>query len=116
MADARDLLNAWEGALRGLRGVTAPATDVLETALRRQMEFDRALVGRVMAPLNVVLDALEQTAAAMHNQAKAFESASAAFKQSAELLEVQATTLERAIEALRDPAEFVKSAGGLIDR
>src|SRR4051794_22635327 len=116
MADARDLLNAWQDALRGLRGAAAPATDALEQAIRRQMDFDRALVGRVLAPLNVVLDALEQTAAAMRTQSQAFEAASAAFKQSAELLDVQATMIERAVEALRDPADFVKSARGLVDR
>jgi hypothetical protein len=32
------------------------------------------------------------------------------------LLDVQASLLEKAIEALRDPAEFVRSAGGLVER
>jgi hypothetical protein len=116
MADARDLLNAWQEALRGIRGATAPATEVLEGAIRRQLDFERQLVGRVMSPLGVVLDSLEGAAKAMRTQADAFEAAAAAFKQSAELLDVQASMLERAIEALRDPAEFVRSAGGLAER
>jgi hypothetical protein len=116
MADARDLFNAWQDALRGVRGMTAPATEALEQVLRRQMDFDRQLVSRAFAPLNVVLDSLEGTARAMRTQADAFEAAAAAFKQSAELLDVQAGMLEKAIEALRDPAEFVKSAGGLAER
>ena len=116
MADARELLNAWQDALRGIRGVAAPATEALEQVLRRQMDFERQLVGRVLAPLNVVLDSLEGTAKAMRTQADAFNAAAAAFQQSAELLDVQAGMLEKAIEALRDPAEFVRSAGGLAER
>jgi hypothetical protein len=116
MADARDLLNAWQDALKGIRGVASPATGALEHVLRRQMDFERQLVSRVLAPLNVVLDSLEGTAKAMRTQADAFEAASAAFKQSAELLDVQASMLEKAIEALRDPADFVRSAGGLAER
>jgi hypothetical protein len=111
MADARDLLNAWQDALKGIRGVASPATGALEHVLRRQMDFERQLVSRVLAPLSV-----EGTAKAMRTQADAFEAAAAAFKQSAELLDVQASMLEKAIEALRDPADFVRSAGGLAER
>jgi hypothetical protein len=113
MADARDLLNAWQDALRGIRGAAAPA---LEQVLRRQVDFERQLVGRVFAPLNVVLDSLDGAAQAMRTQADAFNAAAAAFKQSADLLDVQASMVERAVEALRDPAEFVRSAGGLAER
>jgi hypothetical protein len=112
MADARDLLNAWQDALKGIRGVAAP----VEHVLRRQMDFERQLVSRVVAPLNVVLDSLEGTAKAMRTQADAFQAAAAAFQQSAELLDVQAGLLEKAVEALRDPAEFVRSAGGFGER
>jgi hypothetical protein len=52
----------------------------------------------------------------MRTQADAFNAAAAAFKQSADLLDVQASMVERAVEALRDPAEFVRSAGGLAER
>jgi hypothetical protein len=116
MADARDLLNAWQDALRGIRGVAAPATEALEQVLGRQIDFERQVVGRMFAPLNVVLDSLEGTAKAMRTQADSLEAAAAAFRQSADLLKVQASMLEKAIEALRDPAEFVRSAGGLVDR
>jgi Ser/Thr protein kinase RdoA (MazF antagonist) len=116
MADAKDLLNAWQDALRGIRGATAPATEAFEGVIRRQLDFERQLVGRLMAPLGVVLDSLEGTAKAMRTQSDAFKAAAAAFEQSAELLDVQASLLEKAIEALRDPAEFVRSAGGLAER
>src|SRR5690349_11252175 len=106
MADARDLLSAWQDALRGIRGAAAPATEALEGVLRRQLDFERQLVGRVVAPLGVVLDSLDGAARAMRTQADAFEAAAAAFQQSAELLDVQAALLEKAVEALRDPAEF----------
>jgi hypothetical protein len=116
MADARDLLNAWQDALRGIRGVAAPATEAFEQVLRRQLDFEGQLVGRVLAPLNVVLDSLDGTAKAMRTQADALQAAAAAFQQSAELLDVQASLLEKAVEALRDPAEFVRSAGGFGER
>jgi hypothetical protein len=116
MADAKDLLNAWQDAVRGIRGAASPATDALESVLRRQLDFERQLVGRAMAPLGVVLDSLEGMAKAMRTQADAFEAAAAAFQQSAALLDTQAALLEKSIEALRDPAEFVRSAGGLAQR
>ncbi len=116
MADARDLLNAWQDALRGIRGATTPATEAFEGVVRRQFDFERQLVGRLLTPLGVVLDSLDGTAKAMHTQSDAFKAAAAAFEQSAELLDLQASLLEKAIEALRDPAEFVRSAGGLAER
>jgi hypothetical protein len=120
MADARDLLNAWQDAVKQLAGVvspvTGPAGDLLEQVLNRQVEFEKQLVGRVLGPLHIVVDSLEKTSAAMRIQAQAFQAASAAFKQSAELLELQAATLERATQALRDPADFLRSAGGLVPR
>jgi hypothetical protein len=117
MADARDLLNAWQDAVKQLRGVAGPiagtAGDLFE-ALNHQVEFEKQLVGRLLAPLHIVVDSLETTTVAMRTQAQAFHAAAAAFKQSAELLELQAATLERATQVLRDPAEFVRSAGGLL--
>src|SRR3954464_14339907 len=116
MTDARELLNAWGDALKAVRGAAAPATEPLEKAIRRQLDFDRALVSRGMAPLSVVLDALEWTSQARRTQSDAFDAAAAAFKQSADLLDVQAAMLEKALEGLRGPGQFVRAAGGPAER
>jgi hypothetical protein len=109
MADPRDLLRQ----LRAVASpVTGPVSELIEGVVSRQVELERHL----LAPLNVVIDSLEKTSLAMRTQADAFNAAAAAFKQSAELLELQAATLEHATEALRDPAKFMRSAGGLVKR
>lgn len=118
MPEPADLLHAWEDAIRQLRGVAAPITGqtdavrkLLEEVLQRQVAFERDLVGRVTAPVNGMLDLLEQSAAAMRAQASAFEAAASSFKHASELLDVQAALLERTNESIRDPVGAVKSAG-----
>jgi DNA anti-recombination protein RmuC len=116
MADPADLLSAWQDAIRQLGRATAsltgPTTDLLEQVMRRQADFEQELVGRMLAPISTVIDALEQTSSAMHTQAEAFSAASKAFKQAGELVEVQAAMLERTTQALRAPAEIVRSVRG----
>jgi DNA anti-recombination protein RmuC len=116
MADPADLLSAWQDAIRQLGRATAsltgPTTDLLEQVMRRQADFEQELVGRMLAPISTVIDALEQTSSAMHTQAEAFSAASKAFKQAGELVEVQAKMLERTTQALKAPAELVRSVSG----
>jgi hypothetical protein len=109
MADPFDLLRQLRNAASP---ITAPMSELIEGVIRRQSELEHQL----LAPLNVVIDSLEKTSAAMRTQADAFNAAAAAFKQSAELLDLQASTLEHATEALRDPAKFMRAAGGLVKR
>jgi hypothetical protein len=128
MSSPGDLLQAWRDAVGQMRDAAAPLTgptaelarqllgplqrqgELVEEVLRRQAQFDKRLVGQMLAPATVLLDVLDQTAAAMRNQAKAFDLAATSFKQSAELLELQAGLMERAARTLRDPAELVRSA------
>jgi DNA anti-recombination protein RmuC len=116
MPDPADLLSAWQDAIRQLGRATAPLTgppvELLEQAMKRQAEFEKELVGRMLAPVGTVIDALEQTSSAMHAQAEAFSAASKAFKQAGELVEVQAKMLERTTQALKGPAELVRSVSG----
>src|SRR5205085_1306458 len=88
--------------------------ELLEEAMRRQVEFEKDLVGKVLAPVGVLLDLLDQTATAMRTQAQAFEAAAEAFNRSAGLLEVQASLLEDASRSMRDPARALRSAGGAV--
>jgi hypothetical protein len=113
MPEPADLLSAWQDAIRQLGRATVPLTgpgaDLLEQAMRRQVDFEQELVGRMLAPVNTVIDALEQTASAMHTQAEAFAAAAQAFERAGELVEVQAEMLERTTQALRAPAELVRA-------
>src|SRR3954462_7723917 len=92
MADPADLLGPWRGVLNQLRGAAAPLTGASEDALRQ-----------LLAPVNVMLELLEQSAAAMRTQAQAFNAAATSFKQAADLLELQAELLEGAGAGPGDP-------------
>ncbi len=99
MADFRDLLPSWQEAIRQLRGgaaaITGPSADLvrpllaplqrqaelLEEAVRHQVDFEQQLVGRLLTPYNVAVDALEQASSAMRAQSQAFEAAAASFSQ-----------------------------------
>jgi hypothetical protein len=129
MADPADLLRAWQDVIKQLGSALAtPVTgqqdlvkqvlgplqrqsELLEQAVQRQIEFEKEMIGRVMAPANVMLDMLEQTSTAMDAQAKAFEAAAASFRRAAEMLELQASLLEQVHRSLRDPVGALKSAG-----
>jgi hypothetical protein len=134
MVEPGDVLRAWQDAVKQLGGVagslgsaagqsdlikqlTGPLqkqAELVEQALRRQLEFERDFAARLLAPVNVLIDAMEQTSKAMRTQSQAFDAASAAFKQASELLEVQAGLIDQATKAMRDPAEFIRAAGGAV--
>ena len=129
MADPADLLRGWQEAIKQLGSAFAtPLTgqqdlvnlvqgplqrqaELLEQAVQRQVDFEKAVLGRVLAPASVMLDMLEQTAAAMKAQAEAFEAAAASFKHAGEMLELQASLLEQVARSLRDPVGALRSAG-----
>lgn len=128
MADVRDLLPAWQEAIRQLRGGAAalagPSADavrpllaplqrqaeLLEEAVRSQVDFEKQLVGRLLAPYNVAVQALEETSTAMRAQSQALEAAATSFMQASRLLTVQANLVDTAAQSLRDPVEFLRSA------
>jgi hypothetical protein len=132
MANPSDLLHAWESAIRELGGVASSLVSgpaelaaqlgaplqrqavLLEQILQRQVEFERDVVGRVIAPARIVLDVADQTTAAMHAQANAFRVAAASFGQVADLLEQQATLLTHATGTIRDPVSVLRTAGGAL--
>jgi ABC-type transporter Mla subunit MlaD len=126
MAEPADLLNAWQEAIRQLGRATASLTgapdqlvgplrrqgELLEQTLRRQADFEKELVSRLVAPVSTVIDALEQTSSAMRTQAEAFSAASKAFQQASDLVALQASLIERTTQSLRAPAELVRSVRG----
>ena len=78
MADPADLLKAWQHAIRDLGGVTAslasgPAgaasdlvrplqhqAELLQQVLQRQLQFERELVSRAVAPLHAAQELIDQ--------------------------------------------------------
>ena len=126
MPEPADLLKAWNEVIKQLsqipavpgqaqmtRALITPLqrqAEVLEETVRRQMDFERSLARRLLGPVDVAFDALEQASRAMRTQAEAMQAASTALKQAADLLEIQAGMMERATGALRDPAAFLRSA------
>ena len=140
MADLADLLEAWQNAVRdvgaaaaslasgsaGVAGSLASGSagvagdllrplahqgELLQHVLQGQLDFERELVGRAVAPLRASLDLVDQATGTFHEQATSFRAASKTFGQLAELMEQEARLLERASAAIRDPAAVFRSAG-----
>jgi ABC-type transporter Mla subunit MlaD len=126
--DPSDLLKAWQDAIREVGGVAASlvsgsagkAGELLEPmqkqaeqvqkVLERQLEFERELVSRAIAPARATLEMAEQATIAYRAQATAFRAAAASFGQLAELMEQQAEVVERVGGAVRDPLAALRAA------
>jgi hypothetical protein len=78
--------------------------------LERQLEFERDLVTRAIAPARATLGMAEQATIAYPAQATAFRAAAASFRQLAELMKQQAEMVEQLGTAVRDPLEALQSA------
>ena len=102
--DPAEVARAWEGALHRAWGMAAPIASGPEQVGRR-------LAGPIVAPFAVMLEAIDQTSAAMRTQAQALEAAAEAFAQASSLLDLQASLLEHAVETVRDPAAALKATG-----
>jgi ABC-type transporter Mla subunit MlaD len=128
MPDPTDLLKAWQEAVREVGGVAAslvsgPASkagellepmqrqaEQVQRVLERQLEFERELVSRAIAPARATLEMAEQATIAYRAQATAFRAAAASFGQLAELMEQQAEVVERVAGAVRDPLAALRAA------
>ena len=122
-----DLLREWQAAIRSLassaaghaevpRQLLAPMqrqAELLQEVLEREQRLQREVIGRLLAPADAIFDLLEQSAAALHQQAAALEEASRALEQSAVLVKQQAELFERTVRAIREPTELAKAAAGL---
>jgi len=129
MADPADLLRAWQRSIRELGGVAAslassPAgtasdllrplqhqAELLQQVLQRQLEFERELLGRAVAPLRSAQELVDQATETWRAQATSFRAASKTFGQLAGLMDQQADLLERAGAAIRDPVAVFRSTG-----
>jgi hypothetical protein len=87
--------------------------ELVQEVLDRERRLQRELLARAFAPSDAVFDLLEQSGAALHRQSQALQESARALEQAARMMEVQAELFERAIQALREPAEMARSAVGL---
>ena len=125
MRDPADLLKAWQHAIRDLGGVAASLAagaagdlvrplqhqaELLQQLLQRQLEVERELVGRAIAPLHAAQNLVDQATGTFRAQATLLRVAPKTFGQLAGLMDQQADLLERAGTLMRDPLTAFRSA------
>jgi hypothetical protein len=115
VTDARAVRDRLDRAMSTL-SFTGPVRRLAAPVTSRVGAVERDLVDTLFAPMGVLLQTLDQSAAAMHAQADGFEAAAASFHRTAQLLHTQAIALEAAAESLRDPTYVLRAAGGRLTR
>jgi len=131
MADPAELLKLWQRAIRDLGGTASLAStpvgaagdvlrplqhqaELLEQVLQRQLEFERELLGRAVAPLHAAQELVDQASETWRGQASSFRAASKTFGQLAGLMDQQAHLLERAGATMRDPLAVFRTTGDAV--
>jgi hypothetical protein len=129
MPDGKDILREWQDAMQSIAGVARGAAGKSElpkallTPMQRQLELlqevvDRErklqsdVIGRLLEPMDTVLDLFEESGKTFRAQADALAEASAALQQTATLMQTQAEIYEKAIRALREPAHLARRVSG----
>ena len=118
-----DLLREWQAAMRSLashadvpRQLLAPLqrqAELMQEILERERRLQRDIVNRLLGPADAIFDLLEQSGAALHQQAEALEEAGRALEQTAALVKMQADLFERTVRTIREPTELAKAAAGV---
>ena len=124
-----ELVREWQAAMESIaasvgrsdlaRQLVAPVqrqAELLQEALEHEQQLQRELLGHAFAPFDAGFDLLEQSAAALREQAAAIEHAAQALGEAASLAKAQAELLERAVHTLREPSRKVESVLGVDDR
>ena len=91
------------------RDVIREVQDVVERARGLQ----RDLADGMVAPMNAVLDLLEESGSMFSKQAEALSAAAKALEETSEVMKAQAALFERSIDALRQPVELARAAAAL---
>jgi uncharacterized phage infection (PIP) family protein YhgE len=97
-----------------------PGADVLrelqrtmQSVLERERGLQRDLLTRVFEPYDAAFDLLEQSGAALREQADAIEHAAKSLEQAAGLMKTQADLFEHTIRVLREPSRRLESVVGV---
>jgi hypothetical protein len=86
--------------------------ELIEDVLERERRLQAEIADRVLAPVDVAFDLLEQSGATMRRQAEALQAAGDALRETAALMVSQAELFDQTIGRLRGPAEAARSAVG----
>jgi methyl-accepting chemotaxis protein len=110
-----DLTREWKAALHAVltAATRSEVPHALLAPIERQVELVEELVERAFGPFDAVFDLLEQSGAAMRQQAEALSESARALEQAAELMRVQAELFERTVHTVRQPAEMAKGVARL---
>jgi hypothetical protein len=125
-----DLVRDWQAAMHSvLRAATSSGgrselaeqllapmqrqLEIVQEALDREQRIQRELFSRVFGPFDAAFDMLEQSVAAIGQQADALNASAHAMERAAELMKVQADLMAQTLQTLREPAELAKAAAGL---
>jgi len=87
--------------------------ELLQEIVERERRVQRELTARAVAPVEAVLDLLEESGATLRRQAEALAAAGAALEETAGLMRSQAELFERTIATLRHPTDLARLAAGL---
>ena len=129
MPDGKDILSEWQEAMQSIAGVArstagrselpkallAPMQrqlELLQEVVDRERKLQAELFGRLLDPMDSVLDLLEESGKTFRAQADALAEASAALEQTATLMQTQAEIYDSAIKALREPADLARRVSG----
>jgi methyl-accepting chemotaxis protein len=129
MPDGRDLLRDWQDAMQSIvtaargaaggselpKALMAPMQrqlELLQEVVERERKLQAEIFGRLLDPIDAVLDLLEESGKTFRAQADALEEASAALEQTAKLMQTQAEIYEGTIRALREPADLARKLAG----
>ncbi|MEA2171897.1 MAG: hypothetical protein QOF76_5197 [Solirubrobacteraceae bacterium] len=117
MPDPRELLSAYQDALKGLRRGVGPAgalvaplqvgADLMGQVLHGQEALETQ-VDATLLQLETIFQLARDAPAALRTQATAFTAAAVAFEQAAQVMNAQADLLERTGAALKVPARVIR--------
>ena len=129
MPDGKDILREWQDAMQliadAARGATGRAElpkallapmqrqlELLQEVVERERTLQADILGRLLDPMDGVLNLLEESGKTFRAQADALAEASAALEQTATLMRTQAEIYESTIRAFREPAELARRVSG----
>lgn len=129
MPDGKDILREWQDAMQLIAGAARGATgrselpkallapmqrqlELLQEVVERERRLQADILGRLLDPMDGVLNLLEESGRTFRAQADALAEASAALEQTATLMRTQAEIYESTIRAFREPAELARRVSG----
>lgn len=126
----RDLLSEWRKLMDSLlesaaamgtrsdlgRQLIEPMQRQLELVaeiVERERRLQRQVASRLLAPVDAVLDLLQESGEMLRRQAEALDAAGRALEESAAVVKAQAELLQRTIGLMREPSRLAREVAGV---